>query len=444
MKLDDTLQEWRARDLAFSRDPKHDSLLLADFLAAGEGILAALPTKQDRSAAELELASNVHGLSRDARRLFLSLHAEWLYDLLTCQCSLPKRIAELAYEAAGACPGLVPTRAQIEQESKLPQKYKEAREIDQGLLFQSWLAIPRVALHLMRSMLLPTARALGLLERFEKDGVIELDTVVLCHRDNAGHITFHNTACLNAEDNLFVEDLETAVDLVLLSQSIKVGVMRGGIMTHPRYAGHRVFSAGINLKHLNGGKISFVDFLLRREFGFINKLLRGLRPVHAAASDRGPFLDFQKPWLAAVDTFAIGGGAQLLLAFDRVLAAEGSYVTLPAAQEGIVPGFSNLRLTRAVGARMARQILLFGRKLWAGEVDARFVIDEVVNAASMEEAIARNVADLSAPAVIANRHMLNISEEPIETTIHYAADFAFVQAIRLYSEDVLNKTRFAR
>jgi thioesterase DpgC len=437
------LNTWKVTCPEFTRVPADDSTILAGFVETGERLLAGLPAKQARSARELALAAEVFRISRVARREYLSLHAAWLYDKLTDGMRVSKRISELAFDAADVCPGLVPTRNQIDEERTVVQKWKEGREIDQGLLFHSWLGIPRVALHLMHAMLMPTKRAIDLLARFEANGEIDMETLNLSRHQHAGFITFQNTACLNAEDDQLVEDLETAVDLVLLSSSVSVGVMRGGTMTHPRYKGSRVFSAGINLKHLNGGKISFVEFLLRREFGFISKLLRGIRPMHAAASDNGPFLEWQKPWLAVVDTFAIGGGAQLLLAFDRVLAAEGSYVALPAAQEGIVPGFSNLRLTRAVGARVARQIILFGRKLWAGEEDAGFIIDEVVGVDRMEDTIARTIAELSAPAVVANRHMLNLSEEPIETAIRYAADFALIQANRLYSEDVLNKTRFA-
>jgi thioesterase DpgC len=86
---------------------------------------------------------------------------------------------------------------------------------------------------------------------------------------------------------------------------------------------------------------------------------------------------------------------------------------------------------------------LFGRKIWATEPAGSLIVDEVVEAASMEDAIARNINDLCSPAVIANRHMLNLSEEPLESMRHYAVDFALVQATRLYSPDVLNKARFA-
>ena len=51
----------------------------------------------------------------------------------------------------------------------------------------------------------------------------------------------------------------------LLDPAVRVGVLRGGEMSHPRYRGKRVFSAGINLKSLHAGEISLVDFLLRRD-----------------------------------------------------------------------------------------------------------------------------------------------------------------------------------
>src|SRR5690606_22192242 len=113
--------------------------------------------------------------------------------------------------------------------------------------------------------------------------------------------------------------------------------------------GQRVFSAGINLKHLHQGKISFVEFLLRRELGYISKIKRGLLDIDVQLGDRRTK---DKPWIAAVDSFAIGGGAQLLLVFDKVIASEDSYFSLPAAQEGIVPGLANLRLAKLTGGRI--------------------------------------------------------------------------------------------
>jgi thioesterase DpgC len=209
-------------------------------------------------------------------------------------------------------------------------------------------------------------------------------------------------------------------------------------MSHPRYRGKRVFSAGINLKALHAGRISLTGFLLRRELGYIHKLVRGL--VVAGEPD-----GLAKPWVAAVDGFAIGGGMQLLLVFDHVLAASDSYLSLPAAQEGIVPGSANFRLTRCVGPRLARQIILGGRRIRATEPEARLLIDEVAVPADLDAAIEQRLARLQGPAVLANRRMLNHAEEPADEFRGYMAEFALQQALRIYSADVIGKvSRFDR
>jgi thioesterase DpgC len=280
-----------------------------------------------------------------------------------------------------------------------------------------------------------------LLPEFQRSGAMTLGAIHLERRGTAAFLTVCNTACLNAEDNELIDNMETAVDIALLDESVKVGVLRGGEMSHPRYAGKRVFSAGINLKHLHRGQISFLDFLLRREFGYINKMARGLimRPADATSQARV----CEVPWIAAVDTFAIGGGAQIVLVCDRVIGSSDSYFSLPAAQEGIIPGVANLRLGPVAGGRLARQILLYGRKVWANEEDGRLLFDEVVAPADMDAAIADCAARLDSPAVVANRKMLRLAEEPIDVFRRYMAEFALNQAQRMYSDDVLDKVRQA-
>jgi thioesterase DpgC len=244
--------------------------------------------------------------------------------------------------------------------------------------------------------------------------------------------------CLNAEDGRQVDDMETAVDLALLDPAVRVGLLRGGKMSHPRYRGKRVFSAGINLKYLSSGGISLVDFLLRRELGYIHKLVRGV----LADDDRpgwwhSPRID--KPWVAAVDGFAIGGGAQLLLVFDRVLASSDAYFSLPAAKEGIIPGAANLRLGRFAGPRLSRQVILEGRRIWAKEPEARLLVDEVVEPDELDAAIERSLARLDGDAVLANRRMLHLAEESPDGFRAYMAEFALQQALRLYGQDVIDK-----
>ena len=436
------LNEWLRSGLSLGGNPEEDARALAGYVASGAKFLELLGPKGTRSPEHEALASDIHGAGRALRRRFMDLHADWLYGELTHGFTIRRTLRELVFGAAERCPGLVPTPTQIAQERTLLQSDKEGYEIDQALFFHALLLSQKIGRHIVESALRPTVRAVKLLESFRNSSRLDFDSCSIERRGNAAYLTINNTSCLNAEDDRLVEDMETAVDLALLDNDVRVGVLRGGLMNHPRYAGRRVFSAGINLKALHAGQISFVDFLLRREFGFINKILRGLLP-----DDETGRTDYwivtartlEKPWLACVDSFAIGGGAQLLLVFDHVIAAVDSYFNLPAANEGIVPGFANLRLLRYLGGRKSRQVILFGRKIEAHEPDASLLFDEVVDSAELDAAIERGVQNLSSPAVIANRRMLNLAEEPLNVFLQYAAEFTLAQAERLYSPDVLSK-----
>ncbi|MFI0982558.1 (3,5-dihydroxyphenyl)acetyl-CoA 1,2-dioxygenase DpgC [Streptomyces sp. NPDC021093] len=418
-------------------DLARDARTLAERTARAEEELAALPPRPDRSAAQQQHAEQIHASARSARRAFLAVHTDAVYDLLTEGRTRHVRLPELVEAAAERFPGLVPTAALMDAELALVQAHKEGREIDQGIFCGAVLRSPRAGLHLIEAMLRPTARALELLDAFRSTGRIELDSVLLERRGHAAHLTFLNTHCLNAEDNRLVANLETAVDLALLDDRVRVGVLRGGEVQHPRYAGRRVFSAGINLKDLRNGAISLTRFLLGRELGCLHKMARGLLldPAPGAWTDRA----VQKPWIGAVDTFAIGGGMQLLLVLDRVIAEQGSYFSLPAAEEGIVPGLGNLRLTRQTGGRLARRVILGGHRILASDPEAHLICDEVVPAADMDAAVERAVQELSAPAVAPNRAMLMLAEEPVDLYRGYLAEFAVAQSERAYSADVLAK-----
>jgi (3,5-dihydroxyphenyl)acetyl-CoA 1,2-dioxygenase len=406
-----------------------------DALASADAFLETLPAKPDRDEDQQRAADEAHDAARRVRRRFLARHADDVYDELTDRHASPLDLAELVFAAAERFPALTPSRAQMAREDALPQAEKEGREIDQGIFFAAVLAAARAGGHLVSAMLRPTARATALLGRFRAEGSVVLPAARLDRRGPGGHITITNEHCLNAEDTPLVADLETLVDLVLLAPEVHVGVLRGGVMTHPRHAGRRVFSAGINLRHLRAGSISYVDFLLRRELGFLNKMVRG------QAAPAGSWRDerVQKPWLAAVDSFAIGGGAQILLACDRVIAAGDAFASLPAADEGIVPGAANLRLTRLLGARPARRLILGGERVTADGPLAGLFFDEVVAPERVGAAVEEAVARLDSAAVTANRKMLNLAEEPIEQFRLYLAEFALEQALRAYSPDVRAK-----
>ncbi|MFG1842814.1 (3,5-dihydroxyphenyl)acetyl-CoA 1,2-dioxygenase DpgC [Micromonospora sp. NPDC049175] len=417
-------------------DRAADARALSEVTAGAEEILAGLPPRVDRDAGQQDLAARVHADCRALREEFLRAHAAQLYRELTGDHTRRPRLPEVAYAAADLVPGLVPTAAQIAAELRHEQAGKEGREIDQGILFGALLALPDAGEHLVESMLGPVPRSLELADLFARKGQLELGSVRLSRTGGVTRLEVHNDHCLNAEDNQLAEDMETAVDLVLLDGETRVGMLRGAPMSHPRYAGRRVFSAGINLRDLHRGRISYVDFLLARELGYLNKIVRGLHP-----GDGSP--PVQKPWVAVVESFAIGGGAQLAMVFDRVVAAADAYFSLPAAQEGIVPGASNLRLIRRAGSRLARQMILGGRKVWAHETDGRLLCDEVADPREIEAVAARAAEQLSAPAVVANRRMLGLAEEPPQRFREYMAAFAGVQAYRMYSDDVLGKVERA-
>ena len=211
------------------------------------------------------------------------------------------------------------------------------------------------------------------------------------------------------------------MDLILLDPEIEVGVMRGGLVDHPRYAGDRVFSSGINLTHLYHGRIDFLFYLVR-DLAYVNKIYRGV------GTPAGPV---EKLWVAAVERFAIGGGCQLLHVMDHVIAARGSRLYLPARKEGIIPGASNLRLPRFVGDRAARQAILSGREWTAGQADADLICDEVVDPAEVDGALDARVQALTSSGLInaaANRRALRVGQEPLDLFREYMATYSREQA----------------
>ncbi|MQY03029.1 (3,5-dihydroxyphenyl)acetyl-CoA 1,2-dioxygenase DpgC [Actinomadura macrotermitis] len=414
---------------------------LAAAAAAVEEVLAALPEPGDRSPGQRAEAAAAFDGVRALRVRFLDAHVEEVYDRLTDGRATRLRLDALVEAAGERFPWLVPGAALLAGERGRAQGAKEGREIDQGIFLRAVLRSDVAGPHLLDAMLHPTPRALALLPEFQRSGVFASESVHLERRDGVARLTLCRDDCLNAEDERQVDDMETAVDLALLDPSVRAGLLRGGPMSHPRYRGRRVFSAGINLKSLHAGEISLVGFLLRRELGYLSKIYRGVRTDACWHSPRT-----EKPWVAAVDTFAIGGGTQVLLVFDHVLAAADSYLSLPAAAEGIVPGAGNLRLARFAGPRLSRQVILGGRRVWAAEPEARTLVDEVVPPELLDAAIERALDRFTADgeAVVANRRMLNLAEEPPEAFRRYLAEFALQQALRLYGADVVAKSgRFA-
>ena len=349
------------------------------------------------------------------------LSVEALYDELTDRCTRPVRLEELVYEAADRVPGLVPTRAEMEPERARKLADKQGLELAQGLLLAEFLANPRTGRHLVESMLHPTQTALDRLDELRANGTVDLGHARVTRQGRAGLVELRNPRHLNAEDGNTLDETEAAVDLVLLDPEIEVGVFRGGVVEHPRYAGERIFGAGINLTLLYLGQIDYLFYVVR-DMGYVNKIYRGLA---------GGVRNNEKLWIASVERYAIGGACQLLHVMDHVIAVRGSRLYLPARKEGIIPGASNLRLPRFVGDRAARQAILSGREWTAGDPDADLICDEIVEAGEIDAAIDNRIDALTSSGLVnaaANRAAMRTGEEPLDLFREYMATYAREQA----------------
>jgi thioesterase DpgC len=341
-----------------------------------------------------------------------------LYERLTGGCTRPVRLEDFLYDAAELAPDLLPTRDAMEDERRRPLADKEGIELAQGKLTAELLDDPRIGRHLIASMLEPLPEAVDSIASFQATGIADLGPVRVTRSGKAGIVELRNPRHLNAEDGTTLRATECGVDLILLDPHIEVGVFRGGVVDHPRYAGQRIFGAGINLTHLYQGRIDFLFYLIR-DLGYVNKIFRGLAN------------GTEKLWVAAVENYAIGGACQLLHVIDHVIAARGARLYLPARREGIIPGASNLRLPRFVGDRAARQAILSGREWIAGEPDAALLCDEVVAPEEVDDAIDVRVEALTSSGLInaaANRRAMRVGEEPLETFREYMATYAREQA----------------
>jgi thioesterase DpgC len=426
----DELEAWRANRPEQKGPFERVSAETCSYLLRGEELLGRLPTRAARSPAEAQAAELLSASLDDVRAAFLRAHAEAVYVALTDDLRRAVRDEELVYAAAERFPGLVPSRSQMAAERARPLSEKQGIELAQGRFLSFVLASPRCGAHLVWSMLRPTEAALERLDDFRATGVADLGGTYLERRGRAAYLEIRNDRHLNAEDCETLPTTELAVDLALLDPEVEVGVIRGAVVSHVRYAGRRVFGAGLNLTHLYHGRIDYL-FFVTRDLGYVHKLFRGLSGEEHRPGE--PEETTEKLWMAAVETFAIGGACQLLHTVDHVIATRGTRLYLPARKEGILPGASNLRLARSVGDRLARRAIISGLEFEAGTPHGDLLCDEVVgSSAEMDAAVERRVGALTSSGLVnaaANRRALRIGAEPLDLFREYMATFCLEQAI---------------
>ena len=376
---------------------------------------------------------------RAARDRFLRDNIEAVYHTLTDGLTRFVRVEDLVRLAAEAYPGLVPTPASLTAESGRLLKDKAGVEIDQSLLLAHVLADPRCGTHLCHAMLLPRPETAAALTALDADGFVDLGPVRIERHGRAAHLLSSNARYLNAEDQDTINAMEIGVDVATLDPGTDIAVLRGQPVEHAKYAGRRIFGAGINLTHLYQGAIPFLWYV-QRELGFVHKYFRGVASPDAVPDDVNGAAT-EKPWIAAVEGFAIGGHCQILLTMDYVLAAQDAFMTLPARKEGIIPGAATLRLPRFTGDRLARQLIQAERRLQCDSTEGRLICDEIVPGEHMDAAIERTVAMLtSAGAVgaIGNRRAFRVAVEPLDLFRCYCAVYAREQALCHFSFALIN------
>jgi enoyl-CoA hydratase len=123
----------------------------------------------------------------------------------------------------------------------------------------------------------------------------------------------------------------------------------------------------------------------------------------------------RKPWLAAVSGFALGGGCELAMMADFIIAGDNANFGQPEIKLGVAPGMGgSQRLTRAIGKAKAMEMCLTGRMMDAAEAERASLVARVVPKETLvDDAVktARTIAEMPPLAAIANKEMVNAAFE---------------------------------
>jgi thioesterase DpgC len=445
-EVDECLCAFDRCDTARSAPSKleDDAGLVRAACARARDLLARMPLRSQRDAAQKRAGETLVHLCAAAVRDLFRRYATLLFARITDEGRRSLRVDDLLWEAAALLPGILPSQAELANEATRMQKDKDGLEIPQGLFVSQVMSDRACGLHLVRAMLRPRADSLRLLDDFVRTGKADLGTIRVEVEGETAYVYIHNERYLNSEDDTTVGPMETAVDLVLLHPSVRMGVLRGSVVDHPKYQGRRVFCSGINLTRIYQGKQSYLSFLYRN-LALHSKIYRGILahdvPDSLDAATNEPELTLEKLWVAVVETFAIGGGCQVLLVVDHVIAEQGAYFNLPARKEGILPGAANMRLPRFVGERLAREAILFDKTFQADTPEGRMLANEVVPRERIDDAVRACVVNATGSGMVsagANRKAMRVQTEPMDKFREYMATYARDQAFCHLSEQLVH------
>jgi len=207
-------------------------------------------------------------------------------------------------------------------------------------------------------------------------------------RDNVGLITLDRPQALNALCDALMAELETALDGFEADDAIGCIVITGS---------EKAFAAGADIKEMQPR--GYMDVYLG------DFITAGWERVARC----------RKPVIAAVAGYALGGGCELAMMCDFIIAADTAKLGQPEITIGTIPGSGGTqRLTRFVGKSKAMEMCLTGRMMDAEEAERAGLVSRVVPAAELiDEALktAAKIAGLSRPAVMMAKEAVNRAYE---------------------------------
>ncbi|HEX2216023.1 MAG TPA: enoyl-CoA hydratase [Xanthobacteraceae bacterium] len=216
------------------------------------------------------------------------------------------------------------------------------------------------------------------------------DNIIVETQGRVGVIRLNRPQALNALNSALIGELSQAVAAFDAAPDIGCMLVTGS---------DKAFAAGADIKEMAGQ--SYVDVYLGNFAAEWDAIARARKPV-----------------IAAVAGFALGGGCEIAMMCDLIIAADNAKFGQPEIKLGVIPGIGGTqRLTRAVGKAKAMDLCLTGRMMDAAEAERAGLVARVVPAASlMEEAMkaAEAIAAMSLPSVIAAKESVN---RAFETTL---------------------------
>ncbi len=206
-------------------------------------------------------------------------------------------------------------------------------------------------------------------------------------------ITLNRPEALNALSSVVLDELIDVFAAYQADDSQLCAILTG--------SGDKAFAAGADIKEMRDKQAA--DFYLGDFFSrWTSDVVKTTR----------------KPWIAAVNGFALGGGCELAMMADFIIASDKAKFGQPEIKLGVAPGMGgSQRLTRAVGKAKAMEMCLTGRMMDAEEAERSNLVAKVVpHDTLMDEArkTAKTIASMPPMAAIANKEMVNAA---FETTL---------------------------